>query len=93
MMKSAQPCTGGHGRIRRRLAFDRPLVRRVLLKGIVNPILIVVINVTADEPSKMALIEGDDMVEKLPATASDPAFRNPVLLRCLNAGALRLQAG
>ena len=68
------------------------MVRRVLLKGIVNPILMVVVHVIADEPPKMALTECDDMVEKLPATASDPAFRDPVLPWRLNAGALRLQA-
>jgi hypothetical protein len=67
------------------------LVRRVLLKGIVNPILMVVVHVIADEPSKMGLTECDDMIEKLPATASDPAFRDSVLPRRLNAGTLRLQ--
>ena len=41
-----------------------------------NPILMAVVHVIADERPNMALTSCDDMIEKLPATASDAAFRD-----------------
>jgi len=67
-------------------------IRRILAQSIVNSVLVMVGHVIADEPPQMGFIKRNDVIEKLPATASDPAFRDPVLPRCLNTGALRLQA-
>src|SRR5260370_21767296 len=41
----------------------------------------------------MLFVQGDDMVENLSAAASYPAFRSPVLPRCLNTRAVRLEDG
>jgi hypothetical protein len=40
----------------------------------------------------MVFVKHDDMVEDLAAAASHPAFRNPILPRCLNTRALWLKA-
>lgn len=54
-----EPCRGDHSRSGRRLAFDGSLVRRVLLKGIVNPVLMVVVHVLADEAPQVDVAECD----------------------------------
>jgi len=59
----------------------------------VNAVFVVVLHVIANQPAQMAFVQRDDMVEDLASTASDPPFRNPVLLRRLNTRPLRLQAG
>ena len=41
----------------------------------------------------MSFVQRDDMVQDLPAAASDPAFRGPILPRRLNARPLRFQSG
>src|SRR5216684_1671344 len=45
MMKAAKPGSGNHSGSRRRSAGNGPPVRRVLIQGIVNPILVVVVHV------------------------------------------------
>ena len=50
----------------------------VLLKGVVNPVFMVVTHVLADEAPQVAFIECNHMIEKLTPTTSDPAFREPV---------------
>src|ERR1700681_3889738 len=78
MMKAAEPGTGDHRRSRRRLAFLWPSIRRVLIEGIVNPVVVVVVHVIANKPPQMTFVQRDDMVENLASAASDPAFRSPV---------------
>jgi hypothetical protein len=47
MMETAQTRARYHRRLGRRLPLDEPPIRRVLLEGIVNPVLVVqVINTT-----------------------------------------------
>ena len=41
MMETAQTRAGYHRRLGRRLPLDEPPIRRVLLEGIVNPVLVV----------------------------------------------------
>src|SRR4029079_12323500 len=65
---------------------------RVFIEGIVNPVVVMVVYVIANEPSQMLFVQRDDMVENLSAAAPHPAFRSPVLPRCLNTRALRPQA-
>ncbi len=40
---------------------------------------VVVLDVFAEKALKVLLIQNDHVVEKLPASAADPSFRNPVL--------------
>ena len=63
----------------------------VLLKGVVNPVFMVVTHVLADEAPQVAFIQCNHMIEKLPAATSDPAFREPVLPGRLHTCALRRQ--
>ena len=92
MMKATEPGTGDHRRRRRWLAFHWPSIRRVFIEGIVNPVVVVVVHVIANEPPQVLFVQRDDMVENLSAAASHPAFRNPILPRCLYTRALRRQA-
>ena len=43
-----------------------------------NPVVVVVVHVIANEPSEMLFVQRDDMVENLAAAASYPAFRGSV---------------
>ena len=63
----------------------------VCLKRVVNPVFVVVTHVLADEAPQMAFIQCNHMIEKLTATTSDPAFREPVLPGRLHTCALRRQ--
>jgi hypothetical protein len=92
MMKAAEPGTGDHCRSRRRLAVHLPSIRRVLIEGIVNPVVVVVVHVIANEPAQMLFVQRDDVVENLAAPTSHPAFRSPVLPWCLNTRSLRPEA-
>jgi hypothetical protein len=56
-----------------------------------SPVLLVIRDVFSQEPAKMAFIQRDDMVEDLPASTSDPAFRDSILPRSLYARSFRLQ--
>ena len=93
MMKTAEPGTGGHLRIRRWLTLHWPSVWRVLIQGIVNPVIVVVFHVIANQPPQMPFVQCDHVVQNLPPAASDPALCNPVLPGRLNTRALRLEAG
>jgi hypothetical protein len=55
----------------------------------VNPVVVIVVHIIANEPPQMRFVQRDDMVENLAAAASDPAFRSPVLPWRLNTRALR----
>jgi len=70
MMKAAEPSTGDYCRSRWRLAFHWPSIRRVLIEGIVNAVVLMVVHVIANEPSEMSFVQRDDMVENLSAAAS-----------------------
>jgi len=39
------------------------MVRRVLLQGIVNAIVMVVVHVFSDQPAEMPFVQRDDLVE------------------------------
>ena len=57
-----------------------------------NPVVVVIVHVIANQTLQMSFVQCDNVVEDLPTAASDPAFRNPVLPGRLNARPLRLQA-
>jgi len=58
----------------------------------VNPVVVVVVYVIANEPPQALFVQRDDMVENLAAAASRPAFRSPLLPRRLNTRALPFEA-
>jgi hypothetical protein len=58
-------------------------------RGIVSPVIVVVVQVIANQPPQMFFVQRDDMVENLAEAASHPAFRSPVFPRCLNTRAFR----
>ena len=93
MMKATEPDTGDHRRRRRRLAFHWPPMRRVLIEGIVNSVVVIVADVVANEPLEMPFVQRDDMIENLASAASHPAFRNPILPGCLHTCAFRRKTG
>jgi len=63
MMGTAQTRARYHRRLGRRLPLDEPPIRRVLLEGIVNPVLVVVAHVVPEQPAKMLFVQGNDMVQ------------------------------
>ena len=75
MVKTAQPGTAGDLRIGGWSVLDGSPVWSILLQRIVSPILMVIADVFANEPSQMAFIQRDDVVQKFPTTASDPVRR------------------
>jgi len=54
----------------------RPSIRRfgVSLSGIVNPVVVIAVDVIANEPPEMLFVQRDDMIENRAAAASHPAF-------------------
>ena len=58
--------------------FDNPESRRLLLQGIMNAILVVILEVVSNQPTPMGLIQDDHVVQEFPATAPHPALRHAV---------------
>ena len=54
-------------------------VRRVLIQSQVAAVLMVVADVGPHQPDQMTFAKDHDMLEELPTTAPDPAFRCAVL--------------
>ena len=79
MVQSTQARHRYHGRRRSRPLFHWPAVRRVLLQGVVNAVVVVVPHVFAHEPAKVWLVQRDDMVQDFAAGTSDPAFGGSIL--------------
>jgi hypothetical protein len=92
-MKATEPGAGRHRRIRRRLTFHWPSIGRVLIQRVVYPVIVMVVHVIANQLSQMSFVQRDDVVEDLPPTTADPAFRDPVLPGRLHTRALRPEAG
>ena len=82
MMKTAEPGAGIHPCTWRRLTFDWSSIRRVLVEGIVNPVVVIVVHIIAHKPPQMLFVQRNDMVEYLAAAASHPAFCGPVGKGC-----------
>ena len=72
MVKAAEPGTGDHRRGWRRLDFHWPPVRCVLIERIVNPVVVMVVHVIANEPPQMLFVQRDHVVESLAAAAAHP---------------------
>src|SRR5262249_8986139 len=89
-----QPTQAGHGIdgcVLCWLLLHRPSIRRVLSQGIVNTVLMVVIDEITQYPAEMFFVERDHMIEDFTATRSHPSLGNSVLPRCLYARLLGFQ--
>ena len=93
MMQSAQTRHRDYRSIRRWLWRDRPAGRRIFVQAIVNSIFVVVVYVIANQPTEMAFVQGDDVVENLSPATSHPSFRRAILPGRLYACTPGLQAG
>ena len=58
-----------------------------------NPVVVVEVDVIANQTSQVWFVPCDDVVEDLAAAAPDPAFRRPVLPWRPHTGAPGLQTG
>ena len=92
MVKTAEACAAGHLRSGCGPVFDRSSVRSIFLERIVSAIFLVIRHVFANEPPQMILIQRNDVIEKLSATATDPPLGQSILPRRLNARPLQRQA-
>ena len=79
MMQAAKPGTGDHHRRRRRPFLDGTMIRCVLVESIMNSVLLEIGNILSEQTAQMALVQRDDMVEDLSASASDPTLGDSVL--------------
>ena len=75
MLRSAQPGAGVDGRNRSGFKQHRSSARRVFVQRIVNPVVVMVVHVIANQPPQMSFVQGDDMIKDLAAAASDPTLR------------------
>src|SRR5216684_189792 len=91
VMKTARARRGHHCRVRGRLRLNCSRVRRVLLQGIVNAIVMVIVHVCSDQPVEMPFVQRDDLVEEIAPAAAHPALGDAVLPWRLNGRARRVQ--
>ena len=63
MMQPAQAGGGNNRRLRTRLLFDWPAMRRVFAKRVVNAVLLKVGDVFPDQPSQVPFVERDHVVQ------------------------------
>src|SRR5260370_38775647 len=89
VMKTARTRRGHHCRVRGWLRLNCSMVRRVLLQGIVNAIVMVVVPVFPDQPVEMPFVHRDDRVDQLAPATADPALGHAVLPGGLQAWARR----
>ena len=75
-----------------RLARHGPRRGRVFFKRVVNAVRAIIKDVIPDQTAQMNVIEDNHAIEKLSATASDPAFRDSILPRTRKACSFGLQA-
>ena len=94
MMETAQARARNQRRLVQRLALDRAVIRRVLLQGVVNAVVVVVVHVIADQPAEMLFVQRDDVVEDLATATSHPSFSDSigVSIQLHPIGALRTNA-
>jgi hypothetical protein len=64
--------------------------RRALRQCKMRSIIVIVADILIHQPPQMVPIQNDDMIEQVPMTVANPAFRNTVLSRAPEAGPLRL---
>ena len=75
-----------------RLDRNRSLRWCVFLKRVMDPVRVIIGNVIPDHTAQMNVLEDAQVIEKLSATTSDPAFRNSILPGACRAYAPRFHA-
>jgi hypothetical protein len=60
--------------------FDQPESRGLLLQGIMNAIVVVILEVISKQRTEMGFAQHDHVVQKFPPTTSHPTLRHAVLL-------------
>ena len=60
--------------------FDHPESRRLLLQGIMNAIVVAILEVISNQPTEMGFAQHDHVVQEFPATPPHPALRHAVRL-------------
>ena len=68
-----------------RLGRNKSHRRGVFLKRVVDSVSVIIRDVISDQTAQMNVIEDNQVIEKLSATASDPAFRDSILPRACRA--------
>ena len=61
-------------------SFDSSERGRLLLQGIVNAIVVVILEVISKQPTQMRFVQDDHVVQQFPATAPHPTLRHAVRL-------------
>src|SRR5262249_47781709 len=64
---------------------------RIFAERIVNPILVMIGHILANQPTKMPFVQGDNVVQEFPAATAHPSGSS-ILPRRLNTRPLGLQA-
>ena len=59
MVQTTQARMRNHRRLGCRLLFDRAAIRRILFQGIVNPVVVIVAHVVADQSAEVLFVPGD----------------------------------
>jgi hypothetical protein len=78
MMKAADSRLSNDLGIRRRSVLGGSAHRRILQLG-VDSVFVVIIDVFAQQVMQVPLVHNDHVIEKLPASTTDPSFGNPIL--------------
>ncbi len=92
MMQSAESRLRNHGRRGRGLLVDGPNRRSVLLQRVMNSVSVIVGDIIPNQPPKMIFVEPNNVIQEIPATTSNPAFRCSVLPRRTITGSLGFQS-
>lgn len=87
MMEAAKPRIGSQLACVVTSGFYRSVVRCGLLQSGVGTVLVIKGHVRPDEPTKMLLVERDDVVHNVSACAADPPFGGTLLPGTLDAAA------
>jgi hypothetical protein len=87
MMQAAAAREGNQTRGLMRLGRNRSPRRCVFLQRVVDSVRVIIRDVILDQTAQMNVVEDNQVIEKLSATASDPAFRHSILPRACRANA------
>ena len=60
-----------------RPALDNTESRRLLLQGIMNAIVVVILEVISNQPTQMGFVQDDHVIQQLPATAPTQRSATP----------------
>ena len=91
MMKATDAGQPDNLGLRRRAVFGGSPDRRIP-KPSVDSVFVVIVDVFAQQVMQVPLVHNDHVIEKLPASTTDPSFGNPILPRTSIGRSLRLDS-